>query len=193
MLSAFRRRLSFALGPNKSATYGLRTPSPPSRSSRPVDKQFSTLLTSQSLRTRSRNAPGQAPLRHVHIRALSYSSIPRFMLRALRVPVGAATAGVGGVTYANYKFEEVRKKSTEWINAVQETATDIFDSASDTFKAASAKVSDLKLPELETPQFLKDLFSSSGSGKENGQRGEEGGSGSKHPQPEGEDAAAIAA
>ena len=132
------------------------------------------------------------------------------MLRALRVPIGAATAGVGGVTYANYKFEgeciiyilcsmglshdtEVRKKSSEFMSAVQETVTDVFDSASDTWKAASARVSELKLPDLEAPQFLKDLFSSSESGKQGDGRGPEGGDGSKQPRPDGEDAAAIAA
>lgn len=131
------------------------------------------------------------------------------MLRALRVPIGAATAGVGGVTYANYKFEgqcimcllcavsssfdtEVRKKSSEFMSAVQETVTDVFDSASDTWKAASARVSELKLPDLEAPQFLKALFSSSESGKQEDGRGS-GGDGSKQPRPDGEDAAAIAA
>ncbi|THH30985.1 hypothetical protein EUX98_g3229 [Antrodiella citrinella] len=190
MLSALRRHISTALAPKKSATYGLKSASA-LRASRPVHKQFSTLYTAQHLRLRSYHSP--ASVRHVHVRALSYSSIPRFMLRALRVPIGAATAGVGGVTYANYKFEEVRKKSTEWINTVQETATDLFDSASDSLKAASSRVSELKLPELETPQFLKDLFSSTGSGKQKGEQGGEGGNGSKHPRPDGEDATTIAA
>ncbi|KAH8100160.1 P-loop containing nucleoside triphosphate hydrolase protein [Cristinia sonorae] len=193
MLSAFRRRIFTAFANNKSGTYGLKTASSVVRSSRPVHKQFSTLLTSRPLRIRSPNLQSPASHRHVHVRALSYSSIPRFMFRALRVPIGAATAGVGGVTYANYKFDEVRRKTSEWMNTVQDTATDLFDSASDTLKAASSRVSELKLPDLEAPQFLKDLFSSQESGKQRGEAGEDGGNGSRQQRPDGEDAAAIAA
>lgn len=41
----------------------------------------------------------------MHVRAISYSSIPRFVARAFRVPVAGATIGAGGLGYANYKFE----------------------------------------------------------------------------------------
>jgi dynamin-like GTPase MGM1, mitochondrial len=57
------------------------------------------------------------------------------------------------------------------MNSIQEGATDLFDSASEGFKSASDTISSLtsrmqglQLPEVEAPQFLKDLFSSSGSG-----------------------------
>ncbi|KAK7036789.1 mitochondrial dynamin GTPase Msp1 [Paramarasmius palmivorus] len=133
---------------------------------RPLHRQhhLTTFLASQSLRQRYANAPLQS-FRHVHVRALSYSSIPRFVARAFRVPIAGAAAGAGGFGYANYKFEEVRKKSQEWMNAIQDTATDMFDSATDGIKSVKTFVSDLKLPEVETPQFLKDLF----SGAENGE------------------------
>ncbi|KAF7794512.1 hypothetical protein EIP86_005646 [Pleurotus ostreatoroseus] len=153
---------------------------------------MNTLLTANSLRLRSRYVPSPA-IRHVHIRAISYTAIPRFMLRALRVPIGAATVGAGGLTYANYRFEELRKKSNEWITTAQETATDFLDTASDTLKAVSSAVSDVKLPKFEAPQFLKDLFTPSedgGKGKKE-QRGEE-----EDPEngkrPDGEDAAIAA-
>jgi len=44
-------------------------------------------------------------LRHVHVRALSYSALPKFIARAFRVPIAGATMGVGAFGYANYKIE----------------------------------------------------------------------------------------
>ena len=43
--------------------------------------------------------------RRLHVRALSYASIPRFVARAFRVPIAGVTIGAGGFGYANYKFE----------------------------------------------------------------------------------------
>ncbi|THH00229.1 hypothetical protein EW026_g2275 [Hermanssonia centrifuga] len=105
MYSTVRRRLLSAFSLNKTVAYGLKTSRREVEASRPVHRQFNTLFTSHTLRTRSRHVPPPT-IRHVHIRALSYTSIPRFMLRALRFPIGAATAGAGGLTYANYKFED---------------------------------------------------------------------------------------
>ncbi|KAI0697969.1 P-loop containing nucleoside triphosphate hydrolase protein [Cytidiella melzeri] len=191
MYSAVRRRVSSAFSLRKTVAYGVKASRRHLEPVRPVHRQFNTLLTSKSPRFRPQNAHGN-PIRHVHIRALSYSSIPRFMLRAMRVPIGAATAGAGGLTYANYKFEEVRRKSNEWMEKVQDTATDMFDTASDVLKTASSAVSDIKLPTLEAPQFLKNFFSTGdkeGSGNEGR---EEGSSGSGGGKPNGEDAAVAA-
>ena len=103
MYNAFRRRLQAAFPLRKSITYGLKA-TRQVQASRPLHRQLNTFLTSHPLRARGRNVPPPA-IRHVHIRAISYTSIPKFMLRALRVPIGAATVGAGGFTYANYKFE----------------------------------------------------------------------------------------
>lgn len=97
-----RRRVS-ALSLKKTIAHGRKSPS--LQASRPAHKQFTTFLTSNHLRLRPRYAPPPAALRHMHVRALSYSSIPRFILRAFRVPIATATVGAGGVTYANYRFE----------------------------------------------------------------------------------------
>jgi len=43
----------------------------------------------------------------IKARQISYASIPRFVLRAFRVPIAGATVGAGGLGYANYKFEGV--------------------------------------------------------------------------------------
>lgn len=111
MYSSFRRRVSSVFTPRKVSTYGAAAVASVAAarnqvaSSRPVHRQFATFMTNTSLRTRSRYGVSPSSMRHVHVRALSYSSIPRFVLRAFRVPVATATVGAGGFTYANYKFE----------------------------------------------------------------------------------------
>jgi dynamin-like GTPase MGM1, mitochondrial len=59
---------------------------------------------------------------------------------------------------------ELRNRTSAWVTTAQDTATDLFDSAADGFKAVSSRMSEVKLPaidlpSIETPQFLKDLFS----------------------------------
>lgn len=216
MLSAFKRRLASILPPQKVVTYGLNNSRRLAQNPRPTHRQFTTFLASSSLRRRY-TTPSHATLRQVHIRAISYSSIPRFVARAFRVPVAGATIGAGGLGYANYKFEgvfvnqlflyslsfilnllEVRLKTGAWISSAQDAAHDIFDTASDSVKSITARVSELKLPEvpaipaIETPQFLKDLFAAR-------ERGEKGKRESDDGEPDGsnkgspKDAAAIAA
>ncbi|TBU24027.1 P-loop containing nucleoside triphosphate hydrolase protein [Dichomitus squalens] len=199
MYSSFRRRVSAVLPTfrGKVSTYGpfavaaARQTFAPATASRPVHRQFATFVTNTHLRTRSRYGVQPLNIRHVHVRALSYSSIPRFVLRAFRVPIGAATVGAGGFTYANYKFEEFKKKSNEVFSTVQDTITDAFDTASDLAKTVGSRVSEIKLPEFETLDFLKNLFSSSESG--NGGEHEGSGSSSSQKRPSGDDAAALAA
>lgn len=108
MYSAVRRRITSALSSQKSITYGLKASSKGPQASRPVHRQFTTFLTSGSVRLNLRQrhtSPSPAALRHIHARALSYSSIPRFVARAFRVPIAGATIGAGGLGYANYQFE----------------------------------------------------------------------------------------
>jgi dynamin-like GTPase MGM1, mitochondrial len=90
----------------------------------------------------------------------------------------------------SHRRVEVRRKSNEWMEKVQDTATDIFDTASDALKSVSSAVSDIQLPSLETPQFFKDLFSS--GGKEGGRKDEQGDEPNGSRKPEGEDAVVAA-
>lgn len=214
MYSAFRRHVSAALSPRKAVTYGLNSSARQSQCSRPVHKQFSTLLTPHPTRLRQQYAfSSPASLRHIHARAISYSSIPKFVARAFRVPVAGVTIGAGGLGYANYKFEgeqppasvplhsyitkipELRNRTSAWVTTAQDTATDLFDSAADGIKAVSSRMSEVKLPavelpNIETPQFLKDLFSSR-EGSEN--RKEDGSNDGEPNQKRPTDPAAIAA
>lgn len=43
--------------------------------------------------------------RSVHVRAISYSALPRLVARAFRVPIAGAGVGAGAFGYANYRFE----------------------------------------------------------------------------------------
>lgn len=103
MLSFFKRRIYSVLNSQKTEIYGLRNPRQ-LEATRPAHRRFTTFLASGSLRRRY-TMPSYATLRHLHVRAISYSSIPRFVARAFRVPIAGATVGVGGFGYANYKFE----------------------------------------------------------------------------------------
>lgn len=76
------------------------------------------------------------------------------------------------------------------MSTVQDTVTDAFGTASDVVKDVSSRISDVKLPTFETPDFLKDLFASSESG---GPEHEDPGPSSRKRKPTGDDAAALAA
>lgn len=104
MYASIRRRISSALATRKTVSYGLSSSRRQAVNPRPVHRQYATFHASGSLRRRY-VTPSPASLRHMHVRAISYSSIPRFVARAFRVPVAGATIGAGGLGYANYKFE----------------------------------------------------------------------------------------
>ncbi|KAF8876751.1 hypothetical protein BD779DRAFT_1559697 [Infundibulicybe gibba] len=185
MFPAIRRKLP--AGPISSAktiTYGLGLSSRQMQASRPLHRHNSTFMASGSLR-RHYATPSPASFRHLHIRAISYSSIPRFVARAFRVPVAAATVGAGGLGYINYKFEELKRSTGAWVTDAQDKAQDIFGVASEHFKSVSARVSEVNVPHLETPQFVKNIF---GEFKKQ----DKGESGSSNPRSPKEDAAIAA-
>lgn len=45
------------------------------------------------------------PSRNLHQRAISFSTIPRIMARAFKLPMYGAAIGAGGAGYAHYKLE----------------------------------------------------------------------------------------
>ncbi|KAF5342045.1 hypothetical protein D9611_001780 [Ephemerocybe angulata] len=188
MLSVSKRRLA-----PKIVTYGVNA-ARQATTSKPVHRQFTTFLASGSLRRRYSTLP-PASFRNPHAKAISYSSIPRFVARAFRIPIAGATVGAGGFGYANYKFDEVRRQTNEWVDSARNTAQDIFSTASDGVSNITSKLSELKLPELpsvEAPQFLKDLFSSS-QNEDGGKDQNEGGESEPNNRSPKADAAAVAA
>ncbi|KAH9039722.1 P-loop containing nucleoside triphosphate hydrolase protein [Lactarius hengduanensis] len=181
-----------SLSAQKTVTYGLNASRRPIECARSAHRQFTTTMMQHPARLRSRHASSVAPFRRVNARGLSYASIPKFVARAFRVPIAGATIGAGGFTYANYKFEEFREKSQEWISSVRDTATDIFDTASGGIKAVSERVQSVNLPTLEAPQFLKDLFSSGEDPHDEGDETHKDSGTSGKRRPDGEDAAIAA-
>ncbi|KAF9485245.1 hypothetical protein BDN70DRAFT_871653 [Pholiota conissans] len=194
MLAHVKRRIAAALSSQKVVTYGLQGARRQLQleHARPVRRQFTTFLASGSLRRRY-TTPSPSMLRQMHVRAISYSSIPRFVARAFRVPIAGATIGAGGFGYANYKFEEMRKTTGAWIDSAQDTVSGAFGTASEGINSITAKLSELRLPELpavDTPQFFKDLFAArEKQEKKNGN--DDSGSSDNNKSPK--DNAAIAA
>lgn len=68
----------------------------------------------------------------------------------------AQNAATSVVNSASDGAADLREKTAEWFSTVQDAATGVVNSASDGLKS-------VKLPDVEAPQFLKDLFSSDDS------------------------------
>jgi hypothetical protein len=95
-----------SLSAQKTVSYGLQASARAPMASRLARRQFTTVMNPRPPRLRRMHAQSYtAAFRNLHARALSFSSIPRFVVRAFRVPIAGATVGAGGFTYANYKFE----------------------------------------------------------------------------------------
>lgn len=88
---------------------------------------------------------------------------------------------------------ELRKSTGQWISTAQDTAQDLFDTASGGLKSVSARVSEVKLPTIDPPQFLKDLFAARPVSEEGKEKESENGGGSSSGGPSPNDATAIAA
>ncbi|KAK0449971.1 hypothetical protein EV421DRAFT_1777851 [Armillaria borealis] len=132
-MQAIRRPLSSIFKAQKTVTYGLSA----SRHAElpvPVHRQFTT-FASGSLRYAS---PAQN-LRRVHVRTISYSSIPTSIVRVFRVPITVVLVGTGVYWYASYKFEELKRWALACLNNV------MLDLA---LKAVGSRVSEVKLPEI---------------------------------------------
>jgi hypothetical protein len=72
---------------------------------------------------------------------------------------------------ASYPLTELKQTSAGWVTSARETATDVYDVTSDGLKAIQDRLSGVQLPDIDTPQFLKDLFAAREGG---GNRGENG-------------------
>ncbi|KAG9288312.1 hypothetical protein G9A89_021343 [Geosiphon pyriformis] len=91
------------------------------------------------------------------VRDLSFTTIPRFIFHAMRIPVAGVTAGAAGLTYANYKLGDIANKSQNWLNSVT-------DGIKSTFGALGDGISfDLPKLDLRLPEFFSNLFSPSNS------------------------------
>ncbi|KAG0363936.1 dynamin-like GTPase mgm1 [Gamsiella multidivaricata] len=84
-------------------------------------------------------------------RGIAATAAPRFVMHALRLPMGALTASLAGLSYAQYKVTELSNKGTNWAMGLAEDVKDLVTSVKST-------VNDVHLPELSLPDFLAPLF-----------------------------------
>ncbi|RXK36194.1 dynamin GTPase [Tremella mesenterica] len=70
--------------------------------------------------------PPRVPSRHSHVRAISFSSVPRVVARAFRVPLYGAAIGAGALGYANYKLEGVRAATSEMLGNISDSVSSVY-------------------------------------------------------------------
>ncbi|CBQ73303.1 probable MGM1-Mitochondrial GTPase related to dynamin [Sporisorium reilianum SRZ2] len=147
--------------------------------------------------------------RLMHVRAISFNSVPKAAFRAARLPAYGIAAGGGALAYANYKVDEFKDmlgrsygrlsdRAKEAYTGLSEFGTDALDNARDGWEAFAEQIDGIELPKLQTPEFLRNLFAgrnasdSDAAGHENSRA-----SGSGGPDPNGAPhlagAAAVAA
>ncbi|SJK99945.1 uncharacterized protein ARMOST_03256 [Armillaria ostoyae] len=141
-MQAIRRPLSSIFKAQNTVTYGLSA-SRHADLQVPVHRQFTTFAP-RSLRYAS---PAQN-LRRVHVRTISYSSMPISIIREFRVPITVALIVAGAYWYVNYKLQELRRRARACLNDVQNTAIVIFNSAVDILKDVASRVSKFKFPNI---------------------------------------------
>ncbi|SPO24429.1 probable MGM1 - Mitochondrial GTPase related to dynamin [Ustilago trichophora] len=150
-----------------------------------------------------------APARGMHVRAISFNSVPKAAFRAVRLPAYGIAAGGGALAYANYKVDEFKDllgrsygrfsdRAKEVYGGLSEFGADALDSARDGWEELAERIDGIELPKLQTPEFLRNLFAGM-KGNEDGAEGEDASrtSGSGGPDPKGAPtlagAAAVAA
>ncbi|PBL03873.1 hypothetical protein ARMGADRAFT_1157919 [Armillaria gallica] len=136
-MQAIRRPLSSIFRAKKTVTYGLSI----SRHAElpvPVHRRFTTFASGESLRYAS---PAQH-LRRVHVRTISYSSIPISILRAFRVSITVALVGAGIYWYVCYKFEELKRWTLARLNNLLDVILNYV------LKVVGFLISEVRLPGL---------------------------------------------
>uniref|UniRef100_V5ET86 dynamin GTPase n=2 Tax=Kalmanozyma brasiliensis (strain GHG001) TaxID=1365824 RepID=V5ET86_KALBG len=107
--------------------------------------------------------------RLMHVRAISFNSVPKAAFRAVRLPAYGIAAGGGALAYANYKVDEFKdmlgrgygrlsERAKEAYGSMSEFGADAMDSARDGWEALSEQIDGIELPKLQTPEFLRNLF-----------------------------------
>ncbi|KAG0262297.1 dynamin-like GTPase mgm1 [Mortierella polycephala] len=128
--------------------------------SRLVSRAFSTAGRPAS----AINRPFAIPRRHSafrfdHIRksnliarrGIAASAAPRFVMHALRLPMGALTASLAGLSYAQYKVTELSNKGSDWAMGLAHDVKGLMTSVKST-------MNEVHLPELSLPEFLVPLL-----------------------------------
>ena len=121
-------------------------------------------------------APSARGSRLMHVRAISFNSVPKAAFRAARLPAYGIAAGGGALAYANYKVDEFRDmlgrsygrlsdRAKEAYSGLSEFGADALESARDGWEAFSEQMDGIELPKLQTPEFLRNLFARTNAGE----------------------------
>ncbi|SPO45474.1 probable MGM1 - Mitochondrial GTPase related to dynamin [Moesziomyces antarcticus] len=143
--------------------------------------------------------------RLMHVRAISFNSVPKAAFRAVRLPAYGLAAGGGALAYANYKVDEFKDmlgrsygrlsdRAKKAYSGISELGADALENARDSWEALSERLDAIELP--DTPGFLRNLFSGfsgSQSSEDVTTKWSAGGGGSGGPDPNGTSAMAGAA
>ncbi|CAN6602527.1 dynamin-like GTPase Mgm1p, mitochondrial [Trichomonascus vanleenenianus] len=119
-------------------------------------------------------------LHHYHgvqVRTFSWSTLPKFAGKLVRVPAALGSAVVGGAAYVNYKVQEVHSYTTGKFHEATEWLSDSYNSAKEALQS------------IELPDFSLGEFGSSPGQKKESQKDEGGG----EPGGNGEDATVAGA
>ncbi|PWN39239.1 hypothetical protein IE81DRAFT_369249 [Ceraceosorus guamensis] len=102
--------------------------------------------------------------RGIHVRAISFSSVPRAALRAFRVPAYAFGAAGGALAYANYKVDEFRGFMGGVLDSATTKAGDLAETlgiyGSDAASAVNGGLADLSKGASELGEGFKEWWAS---------------------------------
>lgn len=127
-------------------------------------RSFSTRIISRTASRPQLIHPFKNQYRTMHVRALSFSSVPRAMLRAFRVPGYAMLTGGGAAAYASWRLDDFRGKMGGLLSDAADRASDMFGSLSnvtgEALNDAQARWQKVQehLGSVEAPNFLRNLF-----------------------------------
>ncbi|SNX83791.1 probable MGM1 - Mitochondrial GTPase related to dynamin [Melanopsichium pennsylvanicum] len=152
-----------------------------------------------------------ASARGMHVRAISFNSVPKAAFRAVRLPAYGLAAGGGALAYANYKVDEFKgflgrsygelsDKAKGVFAGLGELGSDALENARDGWESLSETIDGVELPKLQTPEFLRNLFSGMNGSEDSAESQDDlktSGGGGSGPDPKGmpslTGAAAVAA
>ncbi|KAK3831626.1 MAG: hypothetical protein JOS17DRAFT_743799 [Linnemannia elongata] len=137
---------------------------PAATGSRLVSRAFSSTAYPSSVRHTVPGRPFALPRRHSALqfyrtrhgnliarRGIAATAAPRFIMHALRLPMGALTAGLASLSYAQYKVTELSNRGSDWAMGLAEDVKGLVTSVKST-------MNQVHVPELALPDFLVPLF-----------------------------------
>ncbi|KAL1916593.1 uncharacterized protein VTP21DRAFT_5784 [Calcarisporiella thermophila] len=149
MLSAVMRRSSphRSINPLLYSRRYIHSPSHFLHRSTPLLSSHNTLRAHNALAFR------QSLFRFQQQRGSAFTTGGRIMWNAMRIPLAGVTAAAGGLTFLNYKVNEYTKSGQDFIRDIAGGVKNVTDSVRD-------RVNELELPNVEVPDFFKNLFAS---------------------------------